>query len=71
MTDDSSLGVMEVFLDGGLTIGHAGDTVGFQSGMWFMTKHGVALVILTNTDNVSLDLAYPSLERIVLEQLGT
>ncbi|MHB8958053.1 MAG: serine hydrolase domain-containing protein [Candidatus Limnocylindrales bacterium] len=64
------LGVMERFLDGGLTIGHAGGTAGFQSGMWYMTKRRVVLVILTNTDNVTLDLAYPSLERIVLDQPG-
>ncbi len=64
------LGAMMWLGDGGTAIGHAGGIPGFQSAMWYLAKQRATLVILTNTDAVSLDPAYQSLQRIVLEYLG-
>lgn len=64
------LGVMRWLEEGGLAIGHAGGQVGFQSLMWYLTKQGATLVVLTNTDARPLDPVSQSLQRIVLEHLA-
>ncbi len=65
------LGVMRWFGDAGLVVGHAGGTIGFQSGMWYLTKPQIVIVVLTNTDEQPLDVVYLALERLVLDRASS
>jgi D-alanyl-D-alanine carboxypeptidase len=63
------LGVQQWLGNAGITIGHAGGVPGFESAMWYFAKPRATVVILGNTDVVSLDAAYHSLETVVLAHL--